>query len=284
MKIDCIGGIEYAVQGDTESTPIIFLHGTGGAMEMFVKYTFPVLEEVGAKHVIALNLPGYGRSTRLPRHTVEAYVSAVLGFLDNKEISRCHLVGISLGGSVALLLAARHPDRVVSVTAQGAAYNGKKQFSRVCRVATGLLSVGRYLPRPIERVLQEVTGHPWFVGFLGHVFNNTDLKLLDSTGDYRETARSIVRAMSLRAYVENIRDLVSLEISEEIAQIQVPVLLTDGKETNWKAVRSLEGLSLLIPQKVRNTANISRAGHLAPYTNPQEFCRVLMDFKKRSDQ
>ena len=249
-------------------------------MEMFVRYTFPILEEVGAKYVIALNLPGYGRSIRLPRHTVEAYVSAVLEFLDDKGISRCHFVGISLGGSVALLLAARYPDRVVSVTAHGAVYSGKKQFSRVARVAAGLLGIGRHLPRFTEKVFQEITGHPWFVGFLGHVFNNTDLKLLDSVGDYREIARSIVRTMSLRAYVENIQDLVSLEISEEVAQIQIPVLLTDGEKTNWKAVRSLKGLSLLIPKGVRRT--IPWAGHLAPYTNPREFCTVLMDFIERS--
>jgi pimeloyl-ACP methyl ester carboxylesterase len=63
---------------------------------------------------IAVDLPGFGRSDRpWPYdYTVDGAARALLTYLDARGITRAALVGNSLGGAVAMLIAAEHPERI----------------------------------------------------------------------------------------------------------------------------------------------------------------------------
>jgi pimeloyl-ACP methyl ester carboxylesterase len=69
-----------------------------------------------AKHfrVIALDLPGSGGSERPReyRYDREAFAETVCDLMAGLDIPRAHIAGHSLGGAVALTLAADHPERV----------------------------------------------------------------------------------------------------------------------------------------------------------------------------
>lgn len=69
-----------------------------------------------ARHfrVIAPDLPGFGESERPVNYpyTREGYAETVCDLLAGLEISRAHVVGHSMGGAIALVLAADHPERV----------------------------------------------------------------------------------------------------------------------------------------------------------------------------
>jgi pimeloyl-ACP methyl ester carboxylesterase len=66
--------------------------------------------------VVALDLPGHGESDRPPRdrfaYDLPSFAAAVASALDRIGVARAHFLGHSLGGGVALTLAARHPERV----------------------------------------------------------------------------------------------------------------------------------------------------------------------------
>lgn len=83
----------------------------------------PVIEPLAAeREVIALDMPGFGRSPPLPEDTPptpQALAAAVAGFLDAIGLDRVHLAGNSLGGWVALELA--KAGRAMSVSALSAA-------------------------------------------------------------------------------------------------------------------------------------------------------------------
>jgi pimeloyl-ACP methyl ester carboxylesterase len=73
-----------------------------------------------AQPAVALDLRGHGRSGMDGPFTVEGgYVPDVLAVLDELGCDAVHVVGGSLGGAIALALAALHPDRVLSVTTFG---------------------------------------------------------------------------------------------------------------------------------------------------------------------
>lgn len=63
---------------------------------------------------LALDLPGFGDSPTVPDApaSMDLYVDAVVRCLDDRDISRAAVVGLSLGGYVALHLAAKHPSRL----------------------------------------------------------------------------------------------------------------------------------------------------------------------------
>jgi len=69
--------------------------------------------------VVAPDLRGHGRSGQRGPFTVDGYVSDVVAVLDALDIPAAHLAGGSLGGSIALALAAAHPERALSVTTFG---------------------------------------------------------------------------------------------------------------------------------------------------------------------
>jgi 3-oxoadipate enol-lactonase len=66
---------------------------------------------------VALDLPGFGAAPRMTREppSLDGYVDAVLSSLDALAFERVTLVGLSLGGYVALRLAGRAPGRLGSL-------------------------------------------------------------------------------------------------------------------------------------------------------------------------
>jgi pyruvate dehydrogenase E2 component (dihydrolipoamide acetyltransferase) len=100
--------------GAGEGEPIVMLHGFGGDLNtwMFVQ---PVLAE--KSRTIAFDLPGHGGSTKqVDAGDPEMFVAAVQAVLDALGIKRTRLIGHSMGGAIATLVAARRPDLVSTLT------------------------------------------------------------------------------------------------------------------------------------------------------------------------
>ena len=105
--------INFAKMGEAGQA-MIFLHGFGGDLNNWM-FNQPLL---AARHATyALDLPGHGESGRtLTDGSAQALSSTVAGFMDALLIEAAHFVGHSLGGAIAINLAARHPGRVRSLT------------------------------------------------------------------------------------------------------------------------------------------------------------------------
>ena len=73
-------------------------------------------------NVLALDLPGHGRSDGAPPQTVEQAADAVLALLDAAGAQRAALVGHSLGSLIAMEAAARAPQRVSHLALLGTAF------------------------------------------------------------------------------------------------------------------------------------------------------------------
>lgn len=97
-----------------DGTPLVLIHGMGSASSAWNLIT-PEL----SKHfkVILVDLPGHGSSPLLNKKEMDPHSLAenVIRELDRQKVEKFHLVGNSLGGWVALDLAAEHRDRVLSV-------------------------------------------------------------------------------------------------------------------------------------------------------------------------
>lgn len=106
--------LNYLRLGTGEGTPIVLLHGFGGDLNNWL-FNQPALAE--QHDVIALDLPGHGRSSKDVGGGDMAMLRGALGaFLDALEIERAHLVGHSMGGALSLAFALDHPDRVAALT------------------------------------------------------------------------------------------------------------------------------------------------------------------------
>ena len=110
-----VGGrkITYAGAGQ-DGDVILLVHGYGGDRNSWLF----LQEPLAAKYqVYALDLPGHGTSAKdVGDGTLGVLADAVTGVLDALGAGRAHLVGHSMGGAVALAVAARDPSRIASLT------------------------------------------------------------------------------------------------------------------------------------------------------------------------
>jgi pimeloyl-ACP methyl ester carboxylesterase len=63
-------------------------------------------------HVIALDARNHGKSPHAPEMTYEAMLEDIIAWMDVQGLAKVELVGHSMGGKTAMLLACRHPERV----------------------------------------------------------------------------------------------------------------------------------------------------------------------------
>ncbi|MEC8022779.1 MAG: alpha/beta hydrolase [Myxococcota bacterium] len=103
---------EYAYVVDTggSGVPVVLLHGI-----MVSSWSWRhVIEALPPDHrTIAICLRGFGWSDKpVGPYNVTILSRFILSVLDSLGIDRCHLVGNSLGGSIAMRIAIDHPERV----------------------------------------------------------------------------------------------------------------------------------------------------------------------------
>ncbi len=111
--------IHYVVQGEGE--PVLLLHGldSNARLNWELPGILPALAE--EFRVVAPDQRGHGQSERPEEDGAygRKMVEDAVRLLDHLHVERAHVVGYSMGGLVALRLAASHPDRVRSLVLGG---------------------------------------------------------------------------------------------------------------------------------------------------------------------
>lgn len=108
------GGVRlaYDVWGAADAPPLVLLHALGENAADWAQVA-PVLAHGGRPHrVYALDLRGHGRSDWPGTYSLGLMRDDVVAFLDAAGLDRVDLIGHSMGGVVAYLLAQEHPRRV----------------------------------------------------------------------------------------------------------------------------------------------------------------------------
>lgn len=102
-------------QGRGHMAPVVFIHALAMNGEMWGD----VAEALQAdSSLYAMDCRGHGSSEKPPGpYTTQRFAADVLAVLDHLKAPKGHIVGCSMGGTVALAFAGRFPDRVASLTA-----------------------------------------------------------------------------------------------------------------------------------------------------------------------
>ena len=107
------GALRYAKRGSGDRT-VILLHGFGGDLD---NWLFNIDAIAESATVYALDLPGHGQSAKsLANPNLATMSDVVVEFMDKLDIGQAHFVGHSMGGAIAMRIAADKPERVVSLT------------------------------------------------------------------------------------------------------------------------------------------------------------------------
>lgn len=124
MELAVAGERAYAYTGgkafDALLPTLVFVHGAE------LDHSVWALQARYLAHhgfgVLAVDLPGHGRSPGTPLPSVEAMATWVAQLLDAAQVKRAALIGHSMGSLIATELAGSHPDRVTRLALIGAAF------------------------------------------------------------------------------------------------------------------------------------------------------------------
>ncbi len=97
-----------------ERSTIVLLHGSPMASEIFDGLRSQLAERY---RLIIPDLPGFGRSQRsVSDYSIVSHARCLEALLEGLQVSKCHLVGYSMGGGVALSYSETNPNKTESLT------------------------------------------------------------------------------------------------------------------------------------------------------------------------
>jgi pimeloyl-ACP methyl ester carboxylesterase len=230
---------------------LILLHGALGARAQLVPLLAPLVERTGGSlHVHALEFAGHGETPDAEGRPfrIERFVEDVAALLDRRGIERASVFGYSMGGYVALRLAAERPERVAAVATLGTKFDWDP--------ATSAREAARLEPATIRAKV------PRFADELAARHAGT-------TGGWEGVlART---AGLLRALGE--RPLLTPDVLSRIAQ---PVRVTLGDRDATVSVEESAAAARALP--AGELAVLPRTGHPLEQVDVERLTRELTDF------
>jgi pimeloyl-ACP methyl ester carboxylesterase len=262
--------LRYITAG--QGPALVLLHTLRTQLEMFQRVVPALAKQF---RVYAPDHPGHGYSD-IPKaeYGPELFVSSVAGFLEALEIKDAVIVGESIGGSIALLLAARHHPavrRVVAVNPYD--YDGGRGIRRSSMLANLLFGINdvpilgatfaRLRQFPIVRRI-----------FDGGVYRRGSMPPALA----REMYAVGNRPGHYRAFMSLVRHWAGWERARaEYQSIERPVLLVYG-DHDWSRVAEREADRQAIPGA--QLLVVKDAGHFLALDAPDELIRAVVDFTK----
>ena len=238
-----------------DGTPVVFLHGLAGCGEEWVEAASALTP---GYRVLAPDQRGHGRSERRPSDVSRgAYVADVAMWLEQLAAVPAVLVGQSLGGHTAFLVAARHPDLVRALVVVEATPEADPR---------GGDDVRRWLeswPRPFVSAMHAIQ---FFGG--DSAWSRAWLRGLDARDD------GLWPRFDIDVMMASLSETSADSYWDEWCSVSCPTLIVTGE--SGLAHDEVSRMRDLVP--TAQVAEIPGAGHDAHLDNPATFQTYLGDF------
>ncbi|MEH6482520.1 MULTISPECIES: alpha/beta fold hydrolase [Pseudomonas] len=252
--------IHYYEGGPAGAETLLLVHGFGGDKSNWLKF---VGHFTGKYHVIALDLPGFGDSSK-PQLSFDVGTQAerLLTFTDALNLPPVNLVGNSMGGHISALYAARYPQRVKSL----ALFDNAGITAPVDSVLFKRLKSGQSNPLLIQ-------SRSDFKQMLNLVFVNVP--------PMPERLNNYLADRAIASYPRNNKIFEQLQtryiaLEPELGKIQVPTLLLWGDQDQILDISSMAVMQPLLAKP--STAVINNCGHVPMLECPDETAQQYQQF------
>jgi pimeloyl-ACP methyl ester carboxylesterase len=253
-----------------EGPILVLLHTLRTQLDLFERMV-PDL----AKHftVYAVDYPGHGYSDiPVAQYNALFFTKAVEEFLDKLDLRDVTLAGVSIGGVIPLMIAARHNERVVraiSINPYDYAKGLGLARSSLFGFVTTWAALVPVLGETFMRLRSFFVMRPILLGGVAEADSIPPplMEELYRTGD---------RPGHYRAFISLLRNAESWEWArQDYGRIEVPVLLIYG-DRDWSRPAEREHTRALIPNVTKKT--VAGGGHFLPLDRPQEVSELILSF------
>jgi pimeloyl-ACP methyl ester carboxylesterase len=232
-------------------------------------YAFQVAEY--AKHFtcISVDLRGTGESDQPEQgYTTETLADDVAAFMQALGIQKAHLSGMSLGSAVGMWLAAKHPDKVQSLSLHSG-WTKTDPFMKT--VIGGFQVMAKALGSVAEMVVAAI--FPWCL----------TSELYAAKPEYIESLAGFVRsrpAQPVAAFLQQSNAVIAHDVSAQLGRIKAPTQITFGRMDRLTSLRFADPLK----NGIRNSELVIFDGcaHAPIYERVEEFNQKTSAFLQRS--
>jgi 3-oxoadipate enol-lactonase len=252
--------IYFTLTGPVDAPVVLLLHGLGSSGDDWAPQAAALADRY---RVLTVDLPGHHRSARPDGPLTIPYMAAHLeALLDRLAIEDAHVVGLSLGGCVALALALHAPKRVRSLVLVNAF--ARWQTSGVRSAARGLRRTLLAVGAPM-RVLARAVASEAFPGA--------------GQAALREAAMARLTANSRRHYLACLAALLRFDVRDRLGEIGCPTLVVAGARDTTVPFAAKVLLAQSIPgARIRV---VDESGHVTPGDQPAALNRLLIEHLSR---
>ncbi len=265
MRFATNGSVRLAYDVGGSGPPLLLIHGLGYCRLGWGPVTRQLAEHF---QVVHFDNRGVGDSDA-PRgpYTVSALAADALAVLDHAGVERAHVVGVSLGGVIAQMLAAGSPDRVDRLVLAGSTSGGARSYPPP-RSSLLLMTQAAALER--EELLRRLV-----VNALAPRTVERRPELVDEILDYRRQ-----RAPGLGPWLAQAAAGAWFGLVGRGGAIEAPTLVLHGAADHVVDPRNAELLAGSIPGA--ELVVFEHAGHLLFWEEPERFVSTLSRFLGRA--
>jgi pimeloyl-ACP methyl ester carboxylesterase len=251
---------------DRDSTEtVLMLHGLGGDHRGLVE----LAQAMPGVNVVLPDLPAYGESAPLSTpHSLTNYANAIADLRAELGLGACHLVGHSLGASIALVHAALHGDDLKSLCL----------LNPVSTASNMTASLGKLYYRLAARMPAKVARF-WLASkpavyiadsFVIHTRDRARRRMILEQ-DYENYRRASIPAM-----IESFLSYYDTPFDDHAGLIGTRTLLVAADRDSIAPVAAVSGLARRIPGG--RLSVVADGGHLLPMERPQDVAVLVSEF------
>jgi pimeloyl-ACP methyl ester carboxylesterase len=250
--------IHYLDENSSSPDSVLLLHGLGANSNSWILQT-PALHQAGFR-TIAPDTPGFGQSTYPDGGaSISRFFEPIAALVEHLQPRRINIVGISMGGTLALQLALDHPQYV----------------SRLVLVNTFAhlnISSPRLLPYLLTRfILVHTLGIPTQAKAVAkRIFPYPEQEVL------RQGLIEQVNQADPHAYRAAMRALARFDVRRRLREIRCPTLVVTGDRDTTVPLDAQRELVETIPGAYQRI--IPAAGHGVTVEKPDAFNQTLVEF------
>ncbi|WP_427118148.1 alpha/beta fold hydrolase [Pseudarthrobacter scleromae] len=253
--------------------PVLLLHGIGRSHADWGDQH----ERLSASHQVwSLDLPGFGDSPPpAERPRLPLLASAVSDFLAGQNLGPVHIAGNSLGGAVAMQIAADRPEQVRSLLLANSAGFGRS-VGMALRLAT-VPGLGEMLMRPnpaAAKILEKALYHD-------HSFATPErIKLAFDLASRPGSNQYFLDLLRSLGTIGGIKSTWRRQLLKRVAATGLPVLVVWGTKDRILPVSHVLGASRIADARVQLFAD---TGHLPQIERADDFARTALEFWSGQD-
>ncbi|MEU9115094.1 alpha/beta hydrolase [Streptomyces sp. NPDC048483] len=246
--------------GDGDGGTLVLIHGHPFNRSMW-RPQIDYFRAAGWR-VIAPDLRGYGESPATPGTTrLETFVRDVAGLLDDLEVERFVLGGLSMGGQIVMEFHRQFPDRIRALLLADTFTAADTDEGRAVRRTTADRLLREGMGGYAHEVLPKMVS-PRNIEALPDVARHV-LAMMQSTSP--EGAAAALRGRAERR-----------DYTELLPDIEVPTLVVVGEEDEFTPVSDARIIADRVPDATLKV--IAQAAHMPNLERPDEFNAALQEF------